>query len=86
MGIYVSYVELCHGNPRQLENLCIMVENTEDVPGETKPNFVEFSGVVKPPKVEAKPNINGASKYVDSVVLPLQAHKVDTAMFFFRRH
>ncbi|AES70995.1 FAR1 DNA-binding domain protein [Medicago truncatula] len=60
------------------ENLDIMVENAKDVPRETKPNFVEFFGDVKPPKVEAKPNINGASKYVDSGVLPLQAHEVDT--------
>uniref|UniRef100_A0A494G8Q3 Uncharacterized protein n=1 Tax=Solanum lycopersicum TaxID=4081 RepID=A0A494G8Q3_SOLLC len=66
-----------------------MVENAEDVPGETKQNFVENSGDVKPPKVEAKPNIDGAfvnveaSKYVaGSGVLPLQAHEVDTARFF----
>jgi len=65
-----------------------MVENAEDVPGETKPNFVEIFGDVKPPKVEAKPNIDGASvhveasKYVDSGVLPLNAHEVDTARFF----
>ncbi|AET05296.1 hypothetical protein MTR_8g103800 [Medicago truncatula] len=59
-----------------------MVENAEDVPGETKPNFVEFFGDVKPPKVEAKLNINGASNYVDSGVLPLQAHEVDTTRFF----
>ncbi|KEH40225.1 hypothetical protein MTR_1g024995 [Medicago truncatula] len=62
----------------------VMVENAEDVLGETKPNFVEFSGDVKPPKVEAKPNINGASIYVDSGVLPLQAHEFDTARFFFQ--
>ena len=68
-----------------------MVENAEDVPGETKPNFVEISRDVKPPKVEAKPNIDGASvrveasKYVDSGILPLQAHEVDTARFFFKR-
>ncbi|AES76381.1 hypothetical protein MTR_6g077970 [Medicago truncatula] len=44
---------------------------------------------VKPPKIEAKPNIDGAfvhveaSKYVGgSGVLPLQAHEVDTARFF----
>ncbi|KEH22570.1 OTU-like cysteine protease [Medicago truncatula] len=61
-----------------------MVENAEDVTRETKPNFVEFSRDVKPPKVEAKPNIDGASvhveasKYVGSGVLPLQAHEVDT--------
>jgi len=29
--------------------------------GRDKPNFVETSGDVKPPKVEAKPNIGGAS-------------------------
>ena len=62
-----------------------MVENAEDVPGDTKPNFVEISGDVKPPKVEAKPNIDGASvhveasKYVDFGVLPLKTHEVDTA-------
>jgi len=65
-----------------------MVENAEDVPGETKPNFVEIFGDVKPPKVVAKPNIDGtsvhveASKNVDSGVLPLHAHEVDTARFF----
>ncbi|KEH16076.1 hypothetical protein MTR_0341s0040 [Medicago truncatula] len=66
-----------------------MVENAEDVPGETKQNFVENSGDVKPPKVEAKPNIDGASVNVEaskylarSGVLPLQAHEVDTARFF----
>ncbi|KEH16682.1 hypothetical protein MTR_0116s0050 [Medicago truncatula] len=38
---------------------------------------------VKPPKVEAKPNIHGASFHVGgSGVLPLQAHEVDTARFF----
>ena len=69
-----------------------MVENAEDVPGETKPNFVEISKDVKPPKVVAKPNIDGAfvhveaSKNVDSGVLPLHAHEVDTTRFFFRRH
>ena len=68
-----------------------MVDNTEDDPGETKSNFVEKSRDFKPPKVEVKPNIDGAfvhveaSKYVDSSVLPLQAHEVDTARFFFRR-
>jgi len=65
-----------------------MVDNAEDDPGETKQNIVEKSGDVKPPKVEAKPNIDGASvhveasKYVDSGVLPLKAHEVDTARFF----
>jgi len=43
-----------------------MVENAEDVPGETKPNFVEISRDVKPPKVEAKPNIDGASVHVEA--------------------
>ena len=65
-----------------------MVDNTEDDPGETKPNFVEKSGDVKPSKVEAKPNIDAASvhveasKYVDSGVLPLHVNEVDTARFF----
>jgi len=64
-----------------------MVDNAEDDLGETKPNFVEKSGA---PKVEVKPNIDGAfvhvedSKYVDSGILPLKAHEVDTARFFFR--
>ena len=55
---------------------------------ERQPNFVEISGDVKPPKVEAKPNIDGASihveasKYVGPGILPLQAHEVDTARFF----
>jgi len=68
--------------------IIVTVENTEDVPRETKPNFVEIFGDVKPPKVVAKPNIGGASvhveatKNVDSGVLPLHAHEVDTARFF----
>jgi len=68
-----------------------MVENAEDVPGETKLNFVKIFGDVKPPKVVAKPNIDGASvhgeasKNVDSGVLPLHVHEVDMARFFFRR-
>ena len=68
-----------------------MVENAEDVLGETKPNFAEIFGNVKLPRVEAKPNIDRASvhveasKYVDSGVLPLHAHEVDTASFFSRR-
>jgi len=67
-----------------------MVENAEDVPGETKSNFVEISGDVKPPKVVVKPNINGASvhvetsKNVDSGVLPLMPTKL-TRLGFFRR-
>jgi len=62
--------------------------NAEDDPGETKPNFLEKSGDVKPPKIEVKPNIDGASvhveasKYVDFGVLPLHANEVDTARFF----
>ncbi|KEH33960.1 hypothetical protein MTR_3g455770 [Medicago truncatula] len=67
----------------------IMVENAEDVPGETKPSFVKIFGDVKPPKVEAKLIIDGASVHVEaskyvcgSGVLPLQAHEVDTARFF----
>jgi len=65
-----------------------MVDNAEDDPGETKLNFVKKSRDVKPPKVEAKPNIDGASvhveasKYVDSGVLQLHAHEVDTTKFF----
>jgi len=65
-----------------------MVENAEDDPVETKPNFVKIFGDVKPPKVVAKPNIGGASvhveasKNVDSDVLPLHAHEVDTVRFF----
>lgn len=66
-----------------------MVENAEDVLGETKQYFVEISGDVKPPNVEAKSNIDGASVHVEaskyvggSGVLPLQAHEVDTARFF----
>jgi len=59
-----------------------------DDPGETKPNFVKIFGDVKPPKAVVKPNIDGASvhveasKNVDSGVLPLNAHEVDTARFF----
>ncbi|AES79250.2 FAR1 DNA-binding domain protein [Medicago truncatula] len=65
-----------------------MVENAEDGLGETKSNFVEKSGDVKHPKVEVKPNIDGASVhveaslYVDSGILPLHANEVDTARFF----
>jgi len=65
-----------------------MVENAEDDPGETKPNFVEKFGDVKPPKVEVKPNIDEASVHVeaslhvDSGVLPLHANEVDTTKFF----
>ena len=46
---------------------------------------------VKPPKVEAKPNIDGASihveasLYVDSSVVPLDANEVDTAQFFSKK-
>jgi len=65
-----------------------MVENADDDPGETKPNFVEKSGDVKPPKVEANPNIDGASVhveaslYVDYGVLSLHANEVVTTRFF----
>jgi len=65
-----------------------MVDNTEDDSGETKPNFVKKFGDVKLSKVEAKPNIDGASvhveasKYVDYGVLPLKAHEVDKTEFF----
>jgi len=41
-----------------------MVENADDDPGETKPIFVKNSGDVIPPKVEAKPNIEGAFIHV----------------------
>ncbi|RHN65956.1 hypothetical protein MtrunA17_Chr3g0085571 [Medicago truncatula] len=128
-GIYVSYVEPCHGNPRQLtaegnfgclvpkktsvaryrgtlgENFhhekmaatakfskkifFLMVKNAKDFSGETKENFVENSGDVKPPNFEAKVNIDEASVHVEaskyvggSGVLPLQPHEVDTAKFF----
>jgi len=60
----------------------------DDVLGETKPIFVENFGDVKPPKVEAKPNIDGASVHfeaslhVDSGVVPLDANEVDTTHFF----
>ena len=65
-----------------------MVENAKDFPGETKPNFVEIFRYVKPPKVVAKPNIDGVSvhveafKNVDSGVLPFHAHEVDMARVF----
>lgn len=68
--------------------ILVTIDNAEDDSGETKPNFVEKSRDVKLPKVEAKPNIDGASvhveasKYVDFGVVPLQAHEVDTAKFF----
>ncbi|KEH33090.1 hypothetical protein MTR_3g022615 [Medicago truncatula] len=107
-GIYVSYVEPCHGNPRQLtaegnfgclvpkktsvaryRGTLVMVKNAKDFSGETKENFVENSGDVKPPNFEAKVNIDEASVHVEaskyvggSGVLPLQPHEVDTAKFF----
>ena len=65
-----------------------MVENAEGDPGETKLNFVKKSGDVKVPKIDAKPNIDGASVhveaslYVDSGVLPFHANEVDTTRFF----
>ena len=62
--------------------IIVMTENAEDVLEETKRNFVQISGDVKPPKVEVKPNIEQASKYVSPGVVPLQAHEVDTARFF----
>lgn len=66
-----------------------LVENANDDPVETKPIFVDNSGEVTQPKVEAKPNIDGASVhveaslYVDSGVVPLDANEVDTTQFFF---
>lgn len=65
-----------------------MVENADDDLGETKPIFVENFGDVKPPKVEAKPNIVGASihveasLYVDSGVVPLDVNEVEMTLFF----
>ena len=65
-----------------------MVENAEDDLGETKPNFVEISRDVKPPQIEAKPNIDEASvdvetsKYVDFSVLLFHANEVGTTRFF----
>ena len=53
--------------------------------------FVENFGDVKPPKVEAKPNIDGASVhveaslYVDSDIVPLDAKEVDTTHFFLKK-
>jgi len=55
---------------------------------ERQPIFVKNSGDVKPPKVKAKPNIDGASVHVetslygDSGVFPLDANEVDTTLFF----
>jgi len=66
----------------------VMVENADDDLEETKPIFVKNSRDVKLPKVEAKPNIDGAfvhveaSLYVDSSVVPLDANEVDTTHFF----
>jgi len=51
-----------------------MVENADDDPGETKSNFVENFGDVKPPKVEAKPNIDVASVHVEA---SLYVHGID---------
>ena len=65
-----------------------MVENADDDPVETKLIFVDNFGDVNPPKVEAKPNIDGASVhvetslYVDFDVVPLDANEVDTTQFF----
>ncbi|AES65861.1 hypothetical protein MTR_2g050030 [Medicago truncatula] len=41
-----------------------MVKNVDDDPEETKSIFVENSRDVKPPKVEAKLNLDGASIHV----------------------
>ncbi|KEH26308.1 hypothetical protein MTR_6g452470 [Medicago truncatula] len=81
----------CRGKLRSFsaeENL-VIVKNAKDVPGETKENFVENSRDVKPPNIEAKTNIDGASVHVEaskyvggSGVLPFQPHEVDTAKFF----
>jgi hypothetical protein len=68
--------------------IIVIVESADDDPKEKKPNFVENFGDVIPLKVEAKPNIDGASVhveaslYVDSGVVPLDANEVDTAKFF----
>jgi len=65
-----------------------MVENADDDSFETKLIFVDNFRDVTPPKVEAKPNIDGASVhvevslYVDSGVIPFDANEVDTAQFF----
>jgi len=67
----------------------LIVENTDDDSGETKSIFVENFGDVKLLKIEAKPNIDGASVhveaslYVDSGVVPLDANEVHTDHFFF---
>jgi len=69
----------------------VMVENADDDPIETKSIFVDNFGDVKPPNVEVKPNIDGASihveasLYVDSGVFPLDANEVDTAQFFLKK-
>jgi hypothetical protein len=34
-----------------------MVETAEDDPRETKPNFVEKSGDIKPPKIDVIPRV-----------------------------
>jgi len=71
-----------------LSLVIVIVENADDDPVETKPIFVDNSGDVTPPKVEAKPNIDGpyvhveALLYVDSTVVPLDANEVDTTQFF----
>ena len=68
-----------------------MVENVDDDLGVTKPIFVENFEDVKLPKVEAKPNIDGASVHfeaslhVDSGVVPLDANEVDTTHFFSKK-
>jgi len=55
---------------------------------ERKPIFIENFGDVIPPKVEVKPNIDGASVHVEaslyvySDVVPLDANEVDTTHFF----
>lgn len=65
-----------------------MVEKADDDLGETKPIFVENFGDVKPPKVEARPNIDGASVhveaslYVHSGVVLLDANELTRLIFF----
>jgi len=59
-----------------------MVENADDDPGETKPNFVKNSGDIKPPKVEAKPNIDKLPSMLKLhyMLTPVSSHLMPTKL------
>lgn len=58
-----------------------MVENADDDPEETKPIFVENSRDVKPAKVEAKLNLDGASINKIPITIPISVFWSFTGIF-----